>query len=68
MTPWNTSGVIVRNVLVVIPDRLDDISFHDLHVVDVIEQPYSRRVDTLNYLYTKCGVVTHVIRVIDTAI
>ncbi len=32
------SGVVVSEVLMVVLDRADDISLHDLHVVDVIEQ------------------------------
>ena len=33
-----TSGVVVSEVLMVVLDRADDIPFHDLHVVDVIEE------------------------------
>ena len=33
-----TSGVVVSEVLMVVLDRADDIPFHDLHVVDVVEE------------------------------
>ena len=68
MTSGNTSSVIVRDVLMVIPDRLDNISFHDLQMVNVIKKLYVRRVNALDYFYAKGGVVAHVIWVVDTAI
>ena len=68
MPPRNTSGVVVRDILMVVTDRLDNISFHDLHMVNVIKQLYVRRVNALDYFYAKGGVVAHVIWVVDTAI
>ena len=68
MTSRNTSGVVVRDILMVVADRLDDISFHDLHMVDVIKQLYVRRVNALDYFYAKGGVVAPVIWVVATAI
>ena len=32
------SGVVMAEILVVVLDGANDVSFHDLHVVDVVEQ------------------------------
>ncbi len=34
----NASSVEMANVLDVFSDRADDVAFHDLHVIDVVQQ------------------------------
>src|SRR5687768_5665176 len=41
----HAAGVIVRDVLVMLLDGADLVACHDLHVVDVVEQFHSRRID-----------------------
>ena len=38
MTPWNTSGVVVAKILVIGADLFDNVSFLDLHVINVVEE------------------------------
>ena len=45
----DAAGMVVRDVLMVRADRRDQIAFHDLHVVDVVEQLHARRVDRLHH-------------------
>ena len=35
---WNSAGVEVGDPLDVVSDSTDEVPFHDLHVVDVIQQ------------------------------
>ena len=36
----------MREILVIFPDMLDHVSFHDLHMIDIIQQLEVRRTDT----------------------
>lgn len=38
MTPWITASVVMPEVLMILLNRSNDIPFHDLHMVDVVEQ------------------------------
>src|SRR4051812_27453003 len=46
----HTAGVVMRDVLEVVPDRADHVAFHDLHVVDVVEELHPRRRDAFDDL------------------
>ena len=55
-------------MLDVLADGADDIALHDLHVVDVIEQFYARRVDAFDHLNTPRRVVALIILVVYLAV
>ena len=42
VSPRNSSGVVVEEVLVMLLDRGDDVSLHDLHVVNVVKKAEAR--------------------------
>ncbi len=62
---WVASSVVVRDVLMVLLDGADDITFHDLHVIDVIEELEVRGGKGFAELGSPAGVVTLVVGVID---
>ena len=49
-------------------DRADHIAFHDLHVVDIVEQLEVFGADAFDQLDTPASVVAHVILVIHLAV
>ena len=61
----DAGGVVVGNELVVVTDGGDDVSFHDLHVVDVVEEFEARRVEFLADGAAEGGVVVGVGGVVD---
>ena len=65
---WVASGVVVAEVLMIVFDGADDVAFHDLHVVDVVEQFEVIAADLFDQLNPPARRVTHVIRVIDFAV
>ena len=65
---WVAAGVVVEKILVIVADRPDDIPLHDLHVVNVVQQPEPLRVDRLAKLHAPVGAVAHVILVIHAAV
>src|ERR1700722_12170390 len=54
------TGVEMPDVLLGIADRADDIAFHDLHVVDVVEQLEARRTDLLAQFDAPFRPIVHV--------
>jgi hypothetical protein len=52
-------------VLFGIANGTDDVAFHDLHVVDVVDEFYARRSYGLANLDSPGGMVCMVVRVID---
>ena len=42
VTPGHSAGVVVADVLVLLLDRAHQVTFHDLHVVDVVEKLHAR--------------------------
>ena len=68
MPAGNSAGVKMTNPLDVLSDGLNQIPFHDLHVVDVIEEFHIRRIDLLDHAYPPRGVVTHVIVMVSLAV
>ena len=68
MPARHAAGVIVRDELPVVADRADHVAFHDLHVVNVVEQFESFGADPLDQLDSPRCVVAHVILVIDLAV
>src|SRR4051794_3754187 len=47
VAPRHAARVVMREPLFVLLDGADDVTFHDLHVVDVVQKPDARRVDRL---------------------
>src|SRR2546423_521881 len=68
MAMWNAPGVEVAEPVNIFLNRADQVAFHDLHVIDVVEKLDPRGVDRLNHLKAPGGVVAHVIFVIDFAV
>ena len=66
--PGVAAGVVVAVVLAVGLDRPDHVPFHDLHVVDVVEQLEVARADPLDQLDAPGRVVAHVVLVVDLAV
>src|SRR5262249_9229044 len=64
----NAAGVEVAKPLDVFLNGADQIAFHDLHVVDVVEQLDVGRVDGRDDLDAPGGVVAHVVVVVDFAV
>ena len=55
-------------ILDVIRDCADQVTFHYLHMINIIEQSYSRRIDALADFHSPCSMVALVIRVIHLAV
>src|SRR5579871_3385111 len=64
----NTAGMKMANPLDVLSNRLDQIAFHDLHVVDVVKKFYVRRVHFAHNAHAPSRVVAHVIVMIALAV
>jgi len=62
------AGVEVADEGDVFGDGADEIAFHNLHVIDVVEQFDSRRADALHQLDSPCAVVGHVVLVVHLAV
>ena len=60
----HAAGVVMADVLVVLPDGGDDVALHDLHVVDVVEQLEPLGAHLLADLDAPRGVVAHVVGVV----
>ena len=56
------------DIVNVIGDVADEISLHNLHVVDVVKQLRTRRTDTLAHLNAPLRLITLVIGVVDFAV
>ena len=68
MPAGNAAGVEVPDPLNILLDGVDQIAFHNLHVVDVVQELHVRRIHLLHHLHTPGGVIAHVILVIHLAI
>lgn len=66
--PRVASGMIVREVRVVGLDGADEVPFHDLHVVDVIEELEGGGVDPIAEAQAPGGGVAFVALVVDLAV
>src|ERR1022692_4690061 len=64
----HAAGVEVADVLDVVADGADDVAFHDLHVVNVVEQFDARRTHRLNHFDAPAGVVALVVLVVHLAV
>ena len=62
------AGVVVAVEVAVRLDGPDHVAFHDLHVVDVVEQLEVARPDALHQLDAPGRVVAHVVLVVDLAV
>src|ERR1019366_9833717 len=61
-------GMVVGNVLVVLTDGGDHVAFHNLHVVDVVEQFEALGTNPFAEFDTPGAMVTHVIVMISLAV
>jgi hypothetical protein len=66
--PGHAAGMEVRDVLDILPDGADDIAFHDLHVIDVVQQLHARRIHALDQFHAPDGVVALIVVVVDLAV
>ena len=62
------AGVVVAEVLVKIADGADDVAFHDLHVVDVVEEFEVGVGESFAERGAPCGVIALVVGMIDFGI
>ena len=65
MAAGDTGSVEMGKVIDVVPNGGDDIPFHDLHVVNVVEEPESGMVEFLTEFNAPVGVVALVVGVIN---
>ena len=63
-----TAGVIMPKVLVILLYRSNDVPFHDLHMVDVVEQFKIIAGDFFAEFDAPRGVVAHVVGMVDSAV
>lgn len=68
MASWHAAGVVVGEVRVIAFDGCDDIAFHDLHVVDIVEELEIFRAHGLAEFHAPGAGIALVIRVIYAAI
>src|SRR6202158_5472078 len=64
----NATGVEVGDPIDVFLDGADQVTFHDLHVINVVEQLDAGRINGLDDLHSPSGVVAHVVFVVDLAV
>src|SRR5437016_13039239 len=64
----DAAGVEVGDPIDIFLDGADQVTFHDLHVIDVVEQLDAGRVDGLDDLHSPGGVVAHVVVVVDLTV
>src|SRR6267378_4343537 len=64
----DAAGMEVADVTRVVANRANHVAFHDLHVIDVIEQLHARRPDGLDDVGAERRVVTLIVLVIDFAV
>src|SRR5467141_1253451 len=64
----NAAGVEVGDPIDIFLDGADQVTFHDLHVIDVVEQLDAGRINGLDDLHSPSGVVAHVVVVVDLAV
>ena len=68
VTSGVAGGVEMPDVLDVVPHHADDVAFHDLHVIHVVENLHARRVHSLAHLHPIRHVVEIVVLVVDLAV
>lgn len=61
----NATSVKVSDPIDIFLDRPNEVTLHDLHVIDVEEQLDAGRIDGLDDLHSPGGVVAHVIVMVD---
>src|SRR5690349_16771548 len=64
----HAAGMEMADPLDVVADRADHIAFHDLHMIDVVQQLYVGRAYALHHGGTERGVVALVAGVVDLAV
>ena len=68
MTPRISGSMEVAHVFEIVPDGPNDVTLHDLHVINIVEQFPPWRIHPLANLYAPSGVVTHIPWVVDLAV
>jgi hypothetical protein len=68
VTAGHTAGMKMGDPLEVPPDGIDEIPFHQLHMVDVVEEFHVGRIDLLHHPHSPRGFVTHIIRMVHLAV
>src|SRR6266849_1897576 len=58
-------SMIVREIRMILTNRANNITFHNLHMIDVIEQLHTRRVHQATDLYSPGRMITLVVQVIN---
>ena len=66
--PGIPPGMVVPKVVVIFSNGTNDIPFHDLHVIDVIQELEVVGAYLLHQFNTPGRIVAHVVRMIDSAI
>src|SRR5467141_88433 len=64
----DAAGVEVGDPIDIFLDGADQVTFHDLHVIDVVEQLDAWRINGLDDLHSPSGVVAHVVFVVALAV
>src|SRR5258708_4010417 len=65
MAAGNAAGVEVADPIDVFLNSADQVAFHDLHMIDVVEELDAGRIDSLDDLDAPGAVVAHVVVVVD---
>src|SRR5579883_269485 len=68
MPPWNAASVEVTNHIFVLTDGGNQVTFHDLHVVNIVEQFYARRIYLSHHPCSPRRMVCHVVRMVALAV
>src|SRR5437867_2995182 len=64
----HATGVKITDVVRMLPNRANDVPFHDLHVIDVVEKLHPRRIDAFHHPGAERRVVTLIVVMIDLAV
>jgi hypothetical protein len=62
------AGMEVADVSDVVANGVDDIAFHNLHVIDVVQQFHTRRIHALHHVDTPRRTVGLIVLVVDLAV
>ena len=65
---WHPAGMEMADVGGMLPDRPDDVAFHNLHVIDVVQQLHPRRADGVDDIGAKRRPIPLIVLVIHLAV
>jgi len=66
--PRHAAGMEMADPRDVRPNRRQSVPFHDLHVINVVEQLHVWRIHLFHYAHAPCGMVSHVVGVVHLAV